>query len=294
MMKFYIVDAFTDSPFGGNTAGVVLVENQKDFPEDGVMQQVAAELRYSETAFVKRLSTTEFQIRYFTPKGEVDLCGHATIASFHVLWKEGLIEDNNTYINHTRAETLSVQLTEGKVLMDMACPKLIKEMRVAKINTELYQVMGLSYEEQLAKGLTLIPKIITSGLPDIMMPVKDLSDLDAIQPDYEKLVQLSERFYAVGVHAFTLDGDDATAHVRNFAPRFGIDEESATGTSNGALTFYGYLEGIIPNGSHATFIQGEKMGRPSYIYSTIWVTDSDIKVKVGGDAVVVASGELMI
>ena len=74
-MQYYIVDAFTNKPFGGNPAGVVLLDN--DFPADSLMQQVAAELRYSETAFVQRNGANEFTVRYFTPKSEVDLCGHA-------------------------------------------------------------------------------------------------------------------------------------------------------------------------------------------------------------------------
>ena len=79
-MKYYVVDAFTDQPFGGNPAGVVLLETEY-FPEEKLMLQIAAELRYSETAFIRRHSDKEFTIRYFTPKAEVELCGHATIAS---------------------------------------------------------------------------------------------------------------------------------------------------------------------------------------------------------------------
>ena len=78
-MRYYIVDAFTDRPFGGNPAGVVLL-GEEAFPDESLMIKVAAELRYSETAFVQRLSATEYHLRYFTPKAEVELCGHATIA----------------------------------------------------------------------------------------------------------------------------------------------------------------------------------------------------------------------
>ena len=80
-MKYFIVDAFTDEPFGGNPAGVVLIDTA-EFPDEKYMQQVAAEFRYSETAFVRRDGEEEFTVRYFTPCGEVDLCGHATIATF--------------------------------------------------------------------------------------------------------------------------------------------------------------------------------------------------------------------
>ena len=79
-MRYYIVDAFTSEPFGGNPAGVVLLDG--DFPSDRLMQQIAAEFRYSETVFVQQQGCNEFTMRYFTPAGEVDLCGHATVAAF--------------------------------------------------------------------------------------------------------------------------------------------------------------------------------------------------------------------
>ena len=83
---------------------------------------------------------------------------------------------------------------------------------------------------------TMIPQLISTGLPDIMMPVSSLEVLDRIEPDFPALSKLSERYEVVGVHAFTVNCDDATCHVRNFAPLYDIDEEAATGTSNGALT----------------------------------------------------------
>ena len=101
-MKFYIVDAFTDTLFGGNPAGVVILPDGSDFPSDEIMVKTAAELRYSETAFIKRINEKEFNIRYFTPAAEVDLCGHATIGSFKALLHAGYVEDNGNYINHTR------------------------------------------------------------------------------------------------------------------------------------------------------------------------------------------------
>ena len=81
-MKYLVVDAFAEEIFGGNPAGVVLLPEGEDYPADDVMVRIAAEFRYSETAFIKQLSQNDFQVRYFTPVTEVDLCGHATIGSF--------------------------------------------------------------------------------------------------------------------------------------------------------------------------------------------------------------------
>ena len=106
-MKYYIVDAFTDQPFGGNPAGVVLLEGAP-FPTDALMLQVAAELRYSETAFVYRLSPTEYHLRYFTPKAEVELCGHATIATFSLLHQMQLAKGE--CLCHTLAGDLRIEV----------------------------------------------------------------------------------------------------------------------------------------------------------------------------------------
>lgn len=306
-MKFYIVDAFTTEVFGGNPAGVVILPDGADFPSDEVMVKTAAELRYSETAFIKNLGDGEFNIRYFTPAAEVDLCGHATIGSFKALLYAGVIKDNGKYINHTLAGDLEIVVKDGSILMDMAAPVKINEITDTAALEELYSIMGLNYAEQKAAGVTLTPQMISTGLPDIMMPVASLEALDAISPDFPALSKLSEKYEVVGVHAFTLDcggKDGETCHVRNFAPLYEIDEEAATGTSNGALTYYGYLNGFVKDGDDCCFIQGEKMNRPSEIRSHI---DLDCSadgceegaarpcfIKVGGNAVILAEGEIHI
>lgn len=294
-MKFYIVDAFTETLFGGNPAGVVILPEGADFPSDEVMVKTAAELRYSETAFIKKLNDKEFNIRYFTPAAEVDLCGHATIGSFKALLYGGYIEDNAHYINHTLAGDLNIVVNNGQVLMDMASPVKINEIADEAGLEELYKIMGLDYQDQKAKGVTLIPQMISTGLPDIMMPVATQADLEAITPDFPALSKLSERYEVVGVHAFTTECEEGTTcHVRNFAPLYDIDEEAATGTSNGALTYYGFLNGFVKSGDDCRFVQGEKMQRPSVITSHIEADGESCKIQVGGSAVMLAEGDIKL
>lgn len=294
-MKFYIADAFTDTLFGGNPAGIVILPDGSDFPPDEIMVKTAAELRYSETAFIKRINENEFNIRYFTPAAEVDLCGHATIASFKALLSGGYIEDNKTYINHTLAGDLNIDIKNGFVLMDMASPVKINEISEESALSELYKIMGLNYQEQKEKGITMLPQMISTGLPDIMMPVASQKDLDAISPDFPALSKLSEKYEVVGVHAFTTDCEKGTTcHVRNFAPLYDIDEEAATGTSNGALTYYGYLNGFVKSGDDCRFIQGEKMQRPSIILSHIDADSEKCSIQVGGNAVMLAEGDIKL
>ena len=190
-MKFYIVDAFTDEIFGGNPAGVVILPEGADFPSDEICVKTAKELRYSETAFIKRLGGNEFNIRYFTPAAEVELCGHATIGSFAALRYGGYIGDGD-FLNHTISGDLNITVNGERVLMDMATPVKLNEIKEEDKLVELYAIMGLSYLGQRAKGLKLTPQMISTGLPDIMMPVVSLEDLDAIDPDFKALSDLSE------------------------------------------------------------------------------------------------------
>lgn len=291
-MKFLIVDAFTETTFGGNPAGVVLLPDDSDFPSDEVMVKTAAELRYSETAFIKKLGNSEFNIRYFTPAAEVDLCGHATIGSFCAMQHLGLIDAGDTCINHTCAGDLEINIGDGFVMMEMATPVDIATISSDDALNELYDIMGTKYDPTKIK---LLPKLISTGLPDIMMPLATQEDLNAMEPDMKALSALSEKYKVTGVHAFTLDSENGvTAHCRNFAPLYDIDEEAATGTSNGALTYYFYLNKIIKAVDKCKIIQGEKMKRPSVILSEIDASGSSCNIKVGGSAVVLAEGEINI
>ena len=287
-MKLYIVDAFTEVPFGGNTAGVVLFEPSAGFPDEEWMRSLAAELRYSETAFVRRDGPAEFTVRYFTPAGEIDLCGHATIASFGVLYREGMVQEGTRCINHTRAGNLEVVAGE-QVMMQMASPKKVGSFEEPMQLGELLIAMGGLKPEQLGKWP---PETFSTGLPDIILPVRDTATLHALKPDMPALTALSERLDVVGVHAFTIDPDDEyTAHVRNFAPRYGIPEESATGTANAALTGYLYHHRMIGDGARCFFLQGEAMGRPSLIQTTLQLKNGTPDIRVGGPCAIVVKGD---
>lgn len=283
-MKFYIVDAFTSVPFGGNTAGVVLLEDDKGFPSDTLMQRIAAQLRYSETAFIKQNGEKDFTIRYFTPEGEVDLCGHATIASFKVLMECGRTTEGDVCLNRTLAGDLNVYVGE-QIMMDMATPQVVgKEVEMK----ELYRIMAGREMETLQE---LPVEIISTGLPDIILPLASVEELQSLKPDMQALAKLSKKLEVTGVHAFAIADDNYTAHVRNFAPLYGIDEESATGTANGALSYYLFRHGIAKEGDRCTYLQGEAMGRASEITAQVIAGG---KIKVGGNAAIMASGELLL
>jgi PhzF family phenazine biosynthesis protein len=299
-MRFYIVDAFTDTLFGGNPAGIVILEKGADFPKEEVMQKTAAELRYSETAFIRQTGETEFHLRYFTPAAEVDLCGHATIGSFSALADAGLVKYGSSCIADTPAGRLNIVLSAGSVLMDMASPLAIDRITNPEAVREVYGIMGLSEAGQGEilsggkAGMVLFPELISTGLPDIMLPVRDEKELAAISPDFPALSELSARYEVTGVHAFTVNTTDGAIHCRNFAPLYDIDEEAATGTSNGALTYYLYHYGLLKEGTENLVIQGEAMDRPSKIKTLLTTDEVGVRIQVGGTAVILASGEIRI
>ena len=278
-MKYFIIDAFTDQPFGGNPAGVVLLDSDT-FPKEELMLQIAAELRYSETAFIKRHSAQEFTLRYFTPKAEVELCGHATIASFFLLHQKGLA--SGSCLCHTLAGDLTIQVGE-KVMMHMAKPRIVSTLSETE---EIYQALGV-------KGYcpTMPVQIVYAGLPDIMVPLPDVITLQSLQPDMEAIKEITKRYEAVSFHVFAFANDGYTAHVRDFAPLYDIPEESATGTANASLTYYLQQCGCLGAEAECAFIQGEAMGRPSVVATRI---QADGNIFVGGTAAVVAEGILMV
>lgn len=281
-LKYFIVDAFTSEPFGGNPAGVVLLDG--DFPNERLMLQIAAELRYSETAFVRQLAVDEFHLRYFTPCSEVDLCGHATIATFGLLWRRCMVSDHSPIVNHTLAGDLMVRI-ERQVMMQMATPKVVDK----RVDPErLHRIMAGGSTPQWPD---LPVEVVSTGLPDIIMPVKDLESLNALQPDMAALSALSQELDVVGVHAFALTDDGYTAHVRNYGPLYGVPEESATGTANAALTHYLQRRGRVTAGDECRFMQGEAMQRPSVVATTL---HADGSIWVGGDSVIVAEGSLLV
>ncbi len=285
-MEAYVVDAFTTQIFGGNQAGVVL---PKEELSDETMQQIAAEFKHSETAFVRMNGDGSISLRYFTTAGEVDLCGHATIGSFAMLRSTGRIADGS-FTACTRAGKLCIEVSGSTIWMDMAAPRLIRTLGGEDIEA-LYNAFGLCSRD-MPEGL--LPRIISTGLADIMMPVKDHGRLMAAVQNEKAVAELSRSLGVVGVHMFCLGSEDCTAECSNFAPLCGIPEECATGTSNGALSYYLYMNGLVRPDEENVFLQGEHMHRKSEIRSILTESGGQIRIRVGGAGVVSMCCDLKI
>ena len=270
MVDVYVTSAFSKNNSGGNKAGVVI-----DRPDltPGQMREVAKALGYSETAFLSNSSTADFKLQYFTPTEEVPLCGHATIASFSTLRLLNMLKKQN-YTIETKAGILNIQIKEdGLIFMEQNCPAYFNVL-----NSDIFA--DCIRKDAIDNNFPI--QIVSTGLKDIMLPVASRKKLEELHPNFEMIAKLSREKEVVGIHAFTLtQGADITAVCRNFAPLYGIDEESATGTSSCALACY--LFRYYEKKSQYIFEQGHNLGKISRIAVNIAYHEDVIDaVYVGG------------
>ena len=279
-MRIFVCDAFSSEIFKGNQAGVVILDEKENYPDENFIKNIAAELKHSETAFVKKIDNKTFKIRYFTPTDEVELCGHATISVFSTLRSLKIIEPGK-YTAETLAGNLEIIVDKDFIWMDMSLPKVEYIFNLDEIK-ELYSAFNLDTSHA---PKSLVPKIVNTGLSDIIIPIENKEVLDNFIINKEKVIELSKKYKVVGAHLFTLDKNKkVTAFCRNIAPLVGIDEECATGTSNGALTHYLKDYNIISTQDINTFIQGETMGRASTILSKY--KEDEKTIQIGGNAII--------
>lgn len=287
-VKVYTVNSFAKSINGGNPAGVVL---NADGLSDVEMKKIAGVVGFSETAFVMKSDLADFMVRFFTPNEEVDFCGHATIAVFHTISSKGYIKSGR-YSQETKAGILDVQVMEDlSIMMNQNIPsyhEIIEKQEIA-------DSLNITVDEMLEN---LPVQIVSTALRDILVPIKSLDILNSINPDFKKVENISSKYNTVGYHIFTLESlNESNAYCRNFAPLYGIPEESATGTSNGALACYLYKYGKLKN-NHITNIsieQGYSMERPSEIKIALTTKEKEItEVRVGGTALNLSEIEVEI
>jgi len=270
-----LVSSFTINGKGGNPAGVVLNANQLS---DAQKLKIAQAVGYSETAFVSSDDEADYEVSFFTTTGEVDFCGHATLATFSTMFQKGIVTAG-AYVQRTKAGMLSVVIEpSGKVVMEQQLPQKIHCFSYQEIS----DVIGL--ESNILASTKLPIEVISTGLPDVIIAVPN-GYLDVIVPDDKLIADFCKKHNLVGFHVFELCESESqfTASCRNFAPLFGISEESATGSSSGALACY--LTEHLALGADYVFEQGRAMNCTSIITASIESDNSTvINVKVGGFA----------
>jgi len=270
-MKIYHVTAFYKEVHGGNKAGVVLFADTLSNQEK---QAIAKRLGYSETAFVTKSNKADFEVRFFTPTKEVDLCGHATIGTFNVMRDEGIISPG-IYTQKTKAGILKLNVKKDTVYMQQLNPRYYQKIS----NIDIQRL----FKNELEVHSKYPVQIVSTGLKEIFLPVLSKDALNALDPKFNQMIDFCLQVGAIGVHAFSLDEDSVDAFSRNFAPVVGINEESATGTSNGALACYIHKYHEKKNNYYMQ--QGFSMNQPSEIFVKLEVDDDYIQqVWVGGRA----------
>ncbi len=278
--KIYQVDAFVAPEGGGNPAGVTVCGKM---PDDW-MQAQAEKVGFSETAFVSPVpqKKNSWDVRFFTPTKEIELCGHATIASFAFLLDVGLIQPGWQRMN-CQAGELEVKVSEdGLVMMDQAPPMFREAVSVEDLATIL------DVPVEWIADVDFQPSIVSTGVWDIMVGVRGAVELAAINPRVQLLADYSRLLGVEGVHIFTTEtrNEAAVAMSRNFAPAAGIDEEAATGTSTGALAAALVQQGLVAPGKEPMlFEQGDFMGKPSHLYAELVMAgDLVAAVRIAGRA----------
>jgi PhzF family phenazine biosynthesis protein len=260
-VQIFVVDAFTDRAFSGNPAGVVLL----DAPAEAKwMQQVAAEMRHAETAFVVVGGDDPLPLRWFTPAVEVDLCGHATLASAAALAHVGR---PGPFRFATRSGVLTAQTVDGGFALDFP----------AKPVTARPAPAGL------AEALGVDPIAVYGNGMDLLVEVKDEAEVRDAAPDVAMLKSVECRGVIVTAAADTDAGYDFVS--RFFGPRVGVDEDPVTGSAHCALAPF----------------WSARFGRESLTGAQLSPRGGRVQVRIAGErvqligsAVVVLAGELLV
>lgn len=284
-----LVDAFTDEPLTGNAAGVVV--DAEGLSTDQ-MAAVARELSVSESAFVTGAEAdADRRVRFFTPTQEVDLCGHATIATHAYLHSTGAIEAGRHRMA-TEVGVLEVEVTEDGVVWMAQDEASVRDVDVEY--DDLGAALGVDLATLRDVGADLPVALASTGLPFLVVPANFLDAVGSADPDDEAIERLCEPHGAAGVYLFTFDALEAesTLHGRCFTAPVGIHEDPVTGTASGAVGAYLDRFGAFDETpDEMLFEQGHYLDRPGRV--RVRVRDEG-PVRIGGTGVTALEGRLAI
>lgn len=258
-MKYYIVDAFTDTLFKGNQAGVCILD---EWLNEEIMQNIAAENNLAETAFVVKRDD-EYDLRWFTPEVEIDLCGHATLASAFVV--SNFVDRNADIIKfNTQSGVLSVKKIENLYEMDFPSRK----PKQTNISPLMEQAIG-------------VPVLEAHLSRDLLVLVDSETQILNLKPNLELLRQIPDCFALI----VTAKGDNVDFVSRFFAPNAGIPEDPVTGSSHSTLIPF-WSERLSKDKMVAK--QLSKRG------GTLFCENCGERVKIAGKATLYLQGEIRI
>ncbi|MGH9124353.1 MAG: PhzF family phenazine biosynthesis protein [Acidimicrobiales bacterium] len=259
-MQIFQVDAFTAEAFRGNPAAVCLLDDARS---DQWLQSVASEMNLAETAFVTAAPDGGFNLRWFTPAVEVDLCGHATLATAHVLWEVGREKANLAF--HTKSGRLTAERArDGGITLDFPADP----------------VTAIDPPEQLAAALGVAPVAVGRGRSFLLAELANAATVRRLCPDLAAVKALD----AMGVIVTAAGDGDADFVSRMFAPAVGIDEDPVTGAAHCCLAPY-----WAPRLGRDRLLGYQASARGGYV----GVALLGDRVALSGRAVTVMRGELL-
>lgn len=288
------VDAFTDRALGGNPCAIVFDADDLD---EATRLAIARENNLSETAFVVRSAVADFGARYFTPAEEIPLAGHPTIATVFALIDSGRLKLTGDLT------TISLELKVGPIRVDIrsahgAVQQIVMSQKKPQFLAtydagDILPVFGLSIGEALP-GAPI--QTVSTGTPQLMIPVRDLEALRRINIDTLEFTRLHARSDFFSAHLFALRGitEQGRTFARHFAPPPDVFEDPFTGSATGGMAAYLWHYGLI---DQPAFIaeQGHWLHRPGRATVEVVGAPDDIEtVRVGGGAVTVIRGEIAI
>ncbi len=287
-----IVDAFTTERFAGNPCGVV---TRADGLDDAQMQRIAREMNLSETAFVFPSKVATFKVRFFTPRAEIPLAGHPTIATMHALAEEGRIDlsgGSTRVTQELKAGVLPVDLARDadglvRVTMTQAKPTFgaILERK------PLAEALGLELADLRAD---VPPQVVSTGTQQAMVPLVSLDALRRVRPNLSRLGELESANGYFGTHVFALEAIQAPhrAHSRHFSAKGGIAEDPVTGSATGGMSAYLWKHGLLREPRYSVE-QGHPIGRPGVVGVEVEADGAEpTTVRIAGNAITVLRGAI--
>ena len=294
----YLIDAFSAQPLSGNAAGVVL---DGAALEGKAMQKIAAELKHSETAFPlpARDPTASLHLRWFTPTSEVAFCGHATLATFHVLVEEAArIRVGQSGLTRTaftcKSGRLNVELSRDQGRLRILIETPASRFEPVQLPADLLAALGL-VPEVLDPKIAPQKSAILEG--NLYVAVRDREALARCRPDAAALEGMGKALGVAGYVVYNLNPKPGIgAAMRCFFPGYGIVEDPVTGSAAGQLgvLIQNALPEIMPR--RLLFTQGDELGRPGIVEVEVRPEAEPGKVRgwIGGRAVTVLRGELLL
>ncbi|MDT3958599.1 PhzF family phenazine biosynthesis isomerase [Staphylococcus kloosii] len=287
-VQVYHYDAFSTEPHKGNPAGIVLDAEKLT---DSEMQKIASSVGFNETAFPLKSDKADLKIRFFTPGHEMNLCGHATIATIYALKEKKLLKNKPEYTIETKAGILSIGINEQNdnkiyIIMQHAVPKF---ETYTGSNEDLAQSLGIK-KEDISDDLPVLYG--STGVWTLLVPVNSLATCKKMKPNHSQFPSILKEKPNVSIHPFCFETYDLDSdmHARHFSSPFsGTTEDPVTGTASGVMGAYflKYVSNKIDNSLELIVEQGQELGKNGKVQVKVTPNENEWNIQIVGTAVYV-------